>query len=576
MQSMMQFKGHKISNFSQYPLFAHVDSLIDDRFIRQIHRPFKQDAVHWTVNVKTVDQLNFYVKRQGIILDYKSDVDEEDGSILQDFYLVEYDDNHERIWEAESSNKMGRYSSKTLNMSISRFDFITKRVDSKHDIDNKNSYNAKIINRIMELYCNDSISDQKISNNWKEEYLLYNKLIPSKLVENRQNHSDEVLFIKFSNTGKYLACCSRDCTFYVFKLNSAFNSKNSNSKLLTNLILHTLLKDIVRVEWSPSDQFLVVTVDFGNEFSGDIMIFELIEDCNGKLQLLPKIRLLSNPYDFHFVWIDDYRAIFSRTINWFVGGSCEQHLSVLQYQHTSSFEIHPSVTMFLKNEKRVFRSGQTIKLNPQTPQFCDGTLLVCSAGEDTHANIICVFSLTEEIINSTEWIDMNIHPHIDVNGCIIGLDVCDQKYGCSQYIIANVRPALEDNAYHHKNPSTEFQVPHLSQEAEMRLYDPINLNLIYTFKGHYCFSLPISPFSSYTDHVWCNYNYNNTEEGSTTGDLLLASGSETGDLYIWSLTHKNDGLPIKIIRAHSSTINAVSFHPTKSGMLASASDDCSI
>jgi WD40 repeat protein len=68
-------------------------------------------------------------------------------------------------------------------------------------------------------------------------------------------------------------------------------------------------------------------------------------------------------------------------------------------------------------------------------------------------------------------------------------------------------------------------------------------------------------------------NFMNYSSIGGANESFIVSGSEDARVYIW---HKNKEHPVHVLEGHTKAITCVSWNPVVPGLIASASDDCTV
>ena len=100
--------------------------------------------------------------------------------------------------------------------------------------------------------------------------------------------------------------------------------------------------------------------------------------------------------------------------------------------------------------------------------------------------------------------------------------------------------------------------PPISANVEMQVWNVKRREMLYTLDGHKGFTSQTCPYLLST---------------SISKAGFVASGSEDKRVYVWSMRHRR---LLRALQGHEDVVTAVAWHPTRSNVLVSASDDNSV
>ncbi|CAM9725419.1 unnamed protein product, partial [Discosporangium mesarthrocarpum] len=95
-----------------------------------------------------------------------------------------------------------------------------------------------------------------------------------------------------------------------------------------------------------------------------------------------------------------------------------------------------------------------------------------------------------------------------------------------------------------------------------QVWDTKTYKLLFKLGGHHAFTTKDCPFLLFTGQ----------SEADPYKDFIC-SGSEEHRVYVWHLRHR---ILLAALEGHINVVNAVSWNPRVPGMMASASDDCTV
>ena len=422
---------------------------------------------------------------------------------------------------------------------------------------------------------------------WKEEYIRLVDSTPSICVEQLTAHSDEVIHVSFSTSGKQFVTCSKDATLKIWRL----DEEDFTAKLEFDESMCQFSWRYTRAsKFNKTDTLLLVAGVISDMFYGEIAIFKKrVEDqTEGPDQPLFSIlsRVTNFPYDFVGDWVSPTHffsgSLFSST-NLFGGYSTSASLYMCQVEPDSPANLsEPPASSTLMNEvlrledysKNYLRCIQVTDRN----QFKDDTVFL----EKLQSREERVMSVEEQLVNescsrvlqnkkicliflsATELLvphqlgfclvqpeDLQRVPSIsgpdhviNLEGHIVGLTLSPDQ----QLLFVNVRRFLANSS-----SSLEESQP-IASEIEMRVVDLETLQLtgaVYT--GHKGFTDSEGAFCIFIDIAEC----------------LVASGSEDSAGRIWDRFY---GCKVAELN-HAACVNACAFSPRNPEVLVSVSDD---
>jgi len=425
---------------------------------------------------------------------------------------------------------------------------------------------------------------------WKEEYRKLADDTPSVLSEQLTTHSDEVLHVTFSNSGKFFVTCSKDGLIIVHSMDRR------------GLVSVRLMKDMREHGWqftwaskfNATDSLLLVAGVI-NEINGQIAVFDSSR-ATGDFPLICKLE--NNPYDVMGAWCDE--------TTWLSGSLSEEEPDQFMFQNMDATihfcrtepahseepqpwvgaeETYKNVALRFKNQVNDGSNYlRCILVNNRTSFHADQAFssymeLVDSAVKGTERQVVsqaadsaclellqrnslCLIFLCSGRTSIPHQIgfkklypeDLSEYPVIsepdhviDMLGHVVG--IAQDRAG--KYLYVNVRRWPDGAVVSQHTP------PCISDDIELRVVDLASLTLTHTvYRGHKGFTDSLGAFYIYLD----------------TSDVLVGSGSEDGAARVWS---KELGC-LAATNRHEACVNCVAFSPTDPHMMVSVSDDYSV
>lgn len=426
-------------------------------------------------------------------------------------------------------------------------------------------------------------------------------MIPSQRKLTLDVHTDEVLTVEFSHSGRYLACGSRDGTVSVLEL-------SREGEILSYRRIHTSNKQQCGfVSWSPTDEYLLVRTEKLDQIGGHIEIFE----AGYNFQSIGSFDVIAN-YMF-CVWTSPHVCLTA--VHYCLEPGTERLLEELCLVDLRSMR-HRSVWVEVCRDSLTY-IGDVVRYaacpaaaTGATPSAgvaeltdrkeCEkcplaGDVFVYSTGPQCpHQNMLSLLPLASAaaagVPGGPNIVRRGAYPSVDVNGAIISIKTSATQ-AIHQFIFVTVRPALLSDAYKPSRATTLPRVvPDISQETELRLYSTSALQCVRVFRGHYSFTLKHCPFFVTTDVAYTSTFFNSSRSPTTlpTSDdvncvttaedddhFLVVSGSESGEVFLWSSRYSDtrSGRPLRVYPGHEKHAGAASLNPVVGGMLATGSDD---
>jgi WD40 repeat protein len=567
---------------SSYFFAAHNDLKYNDSLLRKIYRPFKLNTIGWKVRINQANPTTNCIWMHATIIDFRINTVE-----AFEEYLVSYDDDTieggSTRWEKEYRKPLP--DEPFFNYGISRFEFDSPPCNSntsnyKPEPHNDSSSNVDA----MHIFQNKPLS----GSSWRQEFVNLLAVTPSRRQLTLEVHTDEVLSVEFSHSGRHLACCSRDGTISVLQLD-----RQGQTISFTRLIAERR-NQCGFLTWSPNDDYLLVRSETDNHFTGLVEVFLVSEDA--QFERVNMFHVV--PCYFFGVWTSPHVCLVSlRYIHYSDTGLHAQELCELDLRtmviRSVLPQIHPQSLIHLGDLLRLPFSDESDsastreRYSPHTKNFPEFVATPRTAAESTalagnvfahaagtklpHQNLICLLPLNGVTLpagHEAPLIRHGAYPVADVNGAIISIKAVRAGGDTDKYLMVNVRPALEPNAYpggsllsvaEEMHP---LEVPEIAQEVELRLYCGLTLQCLRVFKGHYSFTLKHCPFFVTVDSIEAGRRSgDNSSFAERSGSLeaqsesephtLFVSGSESGDVFLWSSVYsQHHGRPMKVGEYH--------------------------
>ena len=383
---------------------------------------------------------------------------------------------------------------------------------------------------------------------------------PRKDILVKQAHSDEVLHVSFSKTGKYFCTTSKDCNFKVW--------------LVSNPVLPIISQSMVKVfrwkytqysEFNENDTMLLVSgVKNGTNNAGQIAIFDI-----------PSFDLLTyvsnEPYDVFGCWFSE-DAMLSGSLLW---GSGWNSTSVVYLNHAIDSAQSRDHTI----QRKLFRydnhNGSSLRMlrviNFQRPLCLDANICICPSypASPISCGRYLAFSAGSQTFMPHEFalkrvssnIDSSSLPNhdnslrgadlkIDLRGHLVGLAVDPEQMS----VFLNVRRWPEDTVI-----DDPFQPPMPSTELEIRVVDLNSGKLLDApiYRGH----------RAHTSEKNCFFIFLDVSRD------FVASGAEESLCYLWD---RHSAALLRRIE-FANVVNCAAFlHNDNGGLLVSVSDDRSL
>jgi len=214
-----------------------------------------------------------------------------------------------------------------------------------------------------------------------------------------------------------------------------------------------------------------------------------------------------------------------------------------------------------------------------------GTLRVhvLPSGSETGNNSLLAGETTQKSSTTTRC--------FECKGAVLSVRVSRDE----RLLLVNVRPFLDESRAlaNSGNLSARFAAPDIDTRVVLQVWEVSSGRLLHELEGPQAFTTKDCPFLLFTHdtggslppppHMSASLgaHLENTTDGGLPGPRnirggpseLVCSGSEDKAAYVFSLRH---GVLVKVLRGHQDVVSAASWSPTVRGLVATASDDCTV